>query len=98
MKESMPSITRCEVKKCAYNNENNCHAFAINVGGPGDACPNCDTFFSAHSKGGHKNLIAGVGACKAETCKYNELFECVAPGVQVKLHESHADCVTFAAR
>lgn len=98
MKVSMPSITRCEVNECAYNNDKNCHASAINVGGPGDACPKCDTYFSADSKGGHKNRIAGLGACKVGACKFNELFECVAPGVQVKLHENHADCITFVAR
>jgi len=49
-----------------------------------------------------KPLILGVnvfGTNTKETVrKFNELFECIAPGVQVKLHENHADCATFVAR
>jgi len=98
MKELMPSITTCEVRDCAYNSGINCHALAINVGGPADACPKCDTFFQAHSKGGNKNLIGSVGACKINKCKFNEFFECVASEVHVTVHEDHADCATFNAR
>lgn len=98
MNVSMPLIKEYEVRNCAYNGDNKCHAAAINVGGPGEACPSCDTFFQASSKGGKKKVIAGVGACKFGSCKFNELFECVAKSVQIKMHENHADCATFMAR
>jgi hypothetical protein len=98
MKVSMPSINECEVKNCVFNAKNNCHARAINVGGPDDACPSCDTFFTGSLKGGNQKVIAGVGVCKVSTCKFNELFDCHAKGVHIKLHENHADCATFISR
>jgi hypothetical protein len=36
-------VERCEVSRCAYNLDNQCHAIAITVGGDA-AHPRCDTF------------------------------------------------------
>ena len=96
MKSLMPSISECEVKDCAYNENRQCHAIAINVGSAGH-CPQCDTFFQVSKKGGNRSVIGGVGACKQDDCKFNKQFECTASAVSVKLHGGHPDCATFQA-
>jgi hypothetical protein len=98
MKTKMPSVTECDVKSCAFNNENKCHALAINVGGPDDMCACCDTFFKTKNKGGIDSAIAGVGACKVKDCAHNDMLECAAKGIHVVSHSGHADCATFTAR
>jgi hypothetical protein len=39
-----------------------------------------------------------VGACKESDCFFNKSLECSAPGIDVGLHENHADCITFRPR
>ena len=68
---------------------------AITVGG---AHPICDTFLNVPQKGGVSDMIGGVGACKEDECKFNQLLECTAAGIKVGMHSDHADCKTFAAR
>lgn len=58
----------------------------------------CDTYYKASQKGGDGDVIAGVGACKVENCKYNRSLECAASGINVGVHSGHADCVTFESR
>lgn len=96
-KELMPSITECEVWNCTFNNEHKCHALAINVGGE-EKCPQCDTFLQLNSKSGVQDMIAGVGACKVQNCRYNKMLECIANGIKVKMHLNHPDCATFLVR
>lgn len=88
----MPKIFDCDAKECAYNNDMQCHAMAINVGGKE---PICDTFLKSSTKGGIKDIIGGVGACKVQSCTYNDNFECSAQGIHIKLQGGHADCSTY---
>jgi len=97
MKNKMSPVKICDAQDCAYNKNLQCHAMAINVGGP-EVCPNCDTFMSRGNKGGIPKPMAGVGACKVEQCKFNELFECNAKGIEVRMHSGHADCGTYSPR
>jgi hypothetical protein len=96
MKGKMPTVESCEAFECAFNSENKCHALAINVGGPDDDCPACDTFLNSKKRGGLIQAIGSVGACKVEECKFNSLFECSAKGIAMHQHSGHADCSTFA--
>ncbi len=96
MPKKMPVINQCEMTECAYNRERACHAIAITVGD--ETCPTCDTYFRQPQKGGVADMKGGVGACRSYECRYNEAFECSAPGVSVGRHGSHADCGTFARR
>lgn len=95
MKEQMPRIMQCEEKECAFNRASKCHAFAINVGGPTDVRPKCDTFFKTRTPCGREDVLAGVGACKVLTCKFNELLMCLAPRVHVQVYNGQAECATY---
>ncbi len=92
----MPKVSNCEVSECAYNRKGLCHALAITVGDP--AAPHCDTFCGMITKGGDPNSIAGVGACKMTTCKFNDLLECQAPSVSVGYLDDDIDCLTYTAK
>jgi hypothetical protein len=94
----MSKIQSCDVKDCAYNKHNACHTPAITVGGPGDACAECDTYFNAAQPGGVLDLNGGVGACKMSNCEYNDSLECNAQTIQVVKHDMHAECKTFEPR
>ncbi len=96
MKTQLPDILDCGATVCAYNQKNQCHAFAITVG-DGDH-PMCDTGIISDRKGGLPSMTGKVGACKVEHCQFNTAFECSAPGIHVGLHTGHADCSTFKAR
>ena len=98
MKKEMVQITSCNVADCSYNKHNACHTLAITVGGPGDACPNCDTYLHGAHKGGLADVQGGVGACKVETCNFNQSLECAAPSIKIGVHQSHPDCLTFKPR
>ena len=96
----MSSVEECTASRCAYNQDNQCYAKAITVGG--STHPACDTFISddtpqiAAHVGATQNS-AGVGACKTMICRHNKNLECGAPSIRVKTHAAHADCNTFEA-
>lgn len=96
LKVLMPAVSGCEVSRCAYNVEDQCHARAITIGD--GSHPACDTFLpsSAHARDARGQ--AGVGACKVSSCAHNRDFECHADSIRVGLHGDHPDCKTFAAR
>jgi len=89
--DGMPPVSRCDVDKCFYNRDQQCHAPAINVGGEH---PNCDTFIP---QGKHiaRQEGSAVGACHVDECKYNADLTCHAAGIVVGYHAEHADCDTF---
>ncbi len=97
MAMKMPQVSQCSVQDCAYNTDKVCHALAITVGESADD-PVCDTFFESDVHGGVKEAVAGVGACKAADCQYNEDFECIAGNINVGYREDQADCLTFELR
>lgn len=98
MEKQMVKINSCNVTQCSYNKHNSCHTMAITVGGPSDPCPCCDTYLESSQKGGIMDVQGGIGACKVENCSYNQSLECTASGVDVGMHQSHPDCVTFKPR
>ena len=91
MENKEPKILDCAMNDCAFNKNQECHAFAITVGGPH---PMCETFFEAGQKGG-VSYLGMVGACKMNNCMYNKSFECSAQGIHVGMHARHPDCMTF---
>ena len=91
--EKMPEVTECLMENCAYNDEKQCRAIAITVGG-GD-CPLCDTAFASDKKGGVLTNTGAVGACKVADCMFNDMFQCTASGVRITMHEQHAECGTY---
>lgn len=93
----MPKVSDCSVTDCAYNKAKECHALAITVGEDPDE-PVCDTFFASSTHGGIKEAAAGVGACKAADCQYNEDYECTAAAIQVGYQGDQPDCLTFEIR
>jgi hypothetical protein len=95
VEERMPSIEKCEAKECAFNRASKCHAFAIQVGGPDDPRPNCDSFYKTKTECGKEENIAGVGVCKVLTCKLNELLMCLAPQVNVQVYNGQPECATY---
>ncbi len=92
----MPLVSECSVTECAYNVSKNCHARAITVGD--SVHPGCDTFMpeSRHVK--MTQTVAGIGACKTTTCKFNEDFECMTESIRVGMVRNEVNCMTFAMR
>jgi hypothetical protein len=95
MKMKMAEIKKCDDSECAYNTNKICHAIAITVGDAAGECPLCDTAFKHNKKGGVPEETGGVGACKVESCAYNDSLECSADNIVVKMHTGHAECGTF---
>ena len=93
---NMPEVSECEVSECAYNQDGLCHALAITIGDP--AAPHCDTFCGMMAKGGDPNSVAGVGACKMTTCKFNGSLECQAPAISVGYQADEVECLTYRGR
>jgi hypothetical protein len=93
----MTPISVCAEVDCAYNQNKKCHTIAISVGSPG-GCAQCDTFFKDSTKGGNQSVTAGVGACREQDCRFNEMLECSAKSVSIIQHMGHPDCGTFKAR
>ncbi|MBI5409550.1 MAG: DUF1540 domain-containing protein [Nitrospirae bacterium] len=96
MAMTMSRISSCEMTDCSYNSDKKCHTPAITVGDM--SCAICDTFVKSSQKGGEAATIGGVGACKADNCRFNKSLECTASNILVGMHSNHADCKTFAAR
>lgn len=92
----MPVITKCMANECAYNANSNCHARAITIGNATQ--PGCDTFISGSRHIKQVKQVAGIGACKTASCKFNEDLECMADGIQVGMIKSEANCITYALR
>jgi hypothetical protein len=93
----MTKIKECNVSECAYNSEDLCHAMAVTIGHDSEH-PMCDTFCQSGRKGGEKDIIAGVGACKVASCEYNQRLECHASSIKVGRQSDEVDCLTFQHR
>jgi hypothetical protein len=97
-------VKTCDMAECGFNQGQQCHAAAIQVGDPPPAVlqdPRCDTFTpigAARSGLGAADWHAGIGACKMGTCTHNQDFRCTAAEVSIGHHGSHADCRTYRAR
>lgn len=92
----MPMVTSCMASDCAYNVNSGCHARAITIG---DATrPGCDTFLKGSRHIRQAQQIAGIGACKTASCKFNDDLECMADSVQVGMVSNEANCTTFSLR
>lgn len=95
----MPVVQNCSVTRCAYNNENTCHAKAITVGD--GQCPGCDTFLDMPDPSTHTaqpGCTAGVGACKVSSCQFNTDYACTADNITVAIPGKRALCATYASR
>lgn len=97
MAKEMAKIMSCDVTDCSYNKHNSCHTLAITVGGPAEVCPTCDTYIHSSHSGGIMDMRGGVGACKVESCTFNDALECSAGNIKVGKHGGHPDCMTFKA-
>lgn len=92
----MSKVRNCDVSECAYNMNQMCHAMAITIGDT--IHPRCDTFCNCSSKGGEVSTVAGVGACKVDSCMHNTSLECQASEISVGHKGSEIDCLTFKSR
>ena len=95
MTHQMPQVIDCDATDCSYNVDKRCHALGITVG---DEEPCCDTYHHAKKHGGFSDVIGGVGACKTDSCLFNDKLECTADGIHVKIKTDHPDCGTFMPR
>lgn len=89
---TLPEVTACEATRCAYNQNQRCHAPAITIGD--EANPMCDTFLP-DDRHVSRTQEAGVGACKVDVCKHNVDRECHASSIRVELQGDDPDCATF---
>ncbi|KMQ52078.1 hypothetical protein CHISP_1067 [Chitinispirillum alkaliphilum] len=95
-KENMPKINKCDATQCVYNENGKCITYAITVG---SEKPCCDTFMAPQgniSKGGIKGILAAVGACHMNDCKFNQNLECSASEINVTVpSQGCPDCSTY---
>lgn len=92
--QDMPQVTECSVTSCGYNADDNCHAAAITIGGEH---AHCGTFVDISFKGG-LDVVAKVGACHRQECRFNDKLECRASDVRVGPGQDVADCLTYEPR
>jgi hypothetical protein len=92
----MTKVKKCLMGDCVFNQDDNCHALAINIGDATE--PHCDTYIRGSKKAGDPNNIAGVGACKCDSCEYNEDFQCLAGGITVGKKGEDVDCLSYEAK
>jgi hypothetical protein len=94
---TMPVITECKAEECAYNRNRLCHARAITIGD--GKHPACDTYFcTSHSSEQHimnKNIIAGIGACKVQSCQYNVDYECFGENISIAHNNGRIACMNY---
>jgi hypothetical protein len=93
----MPVVAECSIGECAYNANNACHARAITVGDSA-VHPGCDTFLGAAPRSRASRTTAGVGACKATSCRYNDDYECVTDKISVGHASNSICCLTYQRR
>ncbi len=89
----MPPVAECLMDQCAYNDKNDCHAYAITVHS-GDHT--CATFLPTPVHGGLEKYPAKVGACQRVECVHNADLVCSADSVRVGADGGAARCLTFA--
>ena len=87
-------VVSCDASECAFNQEAQCHALAITIGGGTDH--QCDTYCPGKEKGGLARVSCGVGACKVPACKFNDHLMCTAPGIKIGHEGAVVDCLSFA--
>jgi hypothetical protein len=97
----MSVVQNCSVSECVYNAANGCHAKAITIGDMGN--PACDTALclsvpAAGWGATDPRPAAGVGACKVDTCRHNQDYECTAEEISVGHRLALVHCLTYAAR
>lgn len=90
----MSEISKCNMSTCAYNIDSACHTLGITVGPHAE----CNTYVHASSRGGFRDVQAGVGACLTSNCKFNDQLECRATSINVAVDSKHADCKTFVEK
>ena len=90
--QEMPTVQSCAATTCSYNQDSNCHAGAITVGGQ-----SCGTFVEISFRGGF-DRDGLVGACHRSECRFNDKLECTAPSVEIGQGADVADCLTYEAR
>jgi hypothetical protein len=93
----MPLVSECLASQCAYNVNQNCHARAITVGDTSKHAA-CDTFMNESHHIHDTKRVAGIGACKATSCKFNDDFECMTETIRIGMVMNEANCMTFAMR
>jgi hypothetical protein len=98
MAHYMPIVSMCDVKECAFNRNQTCHALVITIDDERTRCAICGIYVKTDRKGGVMDATGRVGACSAQGCKYNTGLECTAYNISVGLHEGHADCKKFSLR
>ena len=88
-------VSACMTVECAYNANEKCHAIAVNIG---QDEPFCDTYYESSQKCIEADITALVGACKTDTCMFNECLVCSAEGIHVSRENGSVKCLTFQQR
>ena len=88
MTTALPLISDCAVTRCAFN-DRGCRAPAITV----NVEESCATFIPLGRRGGLEKVVAEVGACQSDECKFNKDLVCTAPAVRIG--SDGAECLTF---
>lgn len=92
----LPAVATCTVANCSYNHDG-CHAGAVTITASGSDA-SCGTFIPLSIKGGLPTMLATVGACQRNDCRFNESLSCTAPSVKVGSGSDLADCLTYDPR
>lgn len=92
----MPLVIRCEAKNCGFNVSEKCYAKAITIGD--NSNPGCDTFMDTQIHAHESKRLAGVGACKVNSCKFNVDYECNSENIILGLTDGEIKCRTYIPR
>lgn len=92
MLAQISKVKDCSVGMCAYNRDNKCFALAVDIN---DAPIACSSFVNSTTKCAIPDISGLVGACKANTCRFNNYSECSADSICVQWSGNCARCATF---
>ena len=96
MTDHVAHVQDCTVSSCDFNHEG-CTAYAITVGGSREHA-SCSTFIDTSTSGGLPKVLAQVGACQRNECRFNNHLMCDAHDVRVGPGAELADCLTYQPR
>lgn len=95
---NMTPVSNCGATSCSFNQDSQCHAIAITIAIAEASKAECNTYADLSLKGGSREIIAGVGACKVTSCRNNKNLECSAPAIQIDRKDGKVLCLTYQAK
>ncbi|MFA5866391.1 MAG: DUF1540 domain-containing protein [Actinomycetota bacterium] len=88
-------IDRCEAEVCAYNQNGNCYAVAIEIGKDGASC---ESFTRSVMFNVSPHFLSQVSSCRMSGCASNRLSSCTRETVAIDGTPKGGICGDFSSR